>query len=124
MPGETASAGSTAGKTGAPTAMGALVMDGLKRAASDNGLIMIASGEPALWPVDAALRPEGKNGPLVRTLASHRAYYERWASTWEFQALLKARPLAPQGNLPFLQANPCASASFSVKPTQAISGEV
>jgi glutamate-ammonia-ligase adenylyltransferase len=50
--------------------------------------------EPALWPVDAALRPEGKDGPLVRTLASHRAYYERWAKTWEFQALLKARPLA------------------------------
>ena len=39
-------------------------------------------------------RPEGKNGPLVRTIASHKAYYERWAKTWEFQALLKARPLA------------------------------
>ncbi len=52
------------------------------------------SGEPALWPVDAALRPEGKNGPLVRTVASHVAYYERWAKTWEFQALLKARPVA------------------------------
>jgi glutamate-ammonia-ligase adenylyltransferase len=47
--------------------------------------------EGALWPVDAALRPEGKHGPLVRTIASHRAYYERWAKTWEFQALLKAR---------------------------------
>ena len=46
--------------------------------------------EGSLWPVDAALRPEGKNGPLVRTVASHRAYYERWAKTWEFQALLKA----------------------------------
>ncbi|MFI0482203.1 bifunctional [glutamine synthetase] adenylyltransferase/[glutamine synthetase]-adenylyl-L-tyrosine phosphorylase [Actinomadura sp. 9N215] len=50
--------------------------------------------EGALWEVDAALRPEGKAGPLVRTLASHRAYYERWAKTWEFQALLKARPVA------------------------------
>jgi glutamate-ammonia-ligase adenylyltransferase len=46
------------------------------------------------WPVDAALRPEGKLGPLVRTLASHQAYYARWARTWEFQALLKARPAA------------------------------
>ena len=46
------------------------------------------------WEVDAALRPEGKDGPLVRTLASHEAYYRRWASTWEFQALLKARPVA------------------------------
>ncbi len=47
-----------------------------------------------LWPVDAALRPEGRAGPLVRTLASHEAYYRRWAKTWEFQALLKARPVA------------------------------
>jgi glutamate-ammonia-ligase adenylyltransferase len=46
------------------------------------------------WPVDAALRPEGGAGPLVRTLASHEAYYRRWAQTWEFQALLKARPVA------------------------------
>jgi glutamate-ammonia-ligase adenylyltransferase len=48
----------------------------------------------AAWEVDAALRPEGKSGALVRTLASHEAYYKRWASTWEFQALLKARPIA------------------------------
>ncbi|MBM6403667.1 bifunctional [glutamine synthetase] adenylyltransferase/[glutamine synthetase]-adenylyl-L-tyrosine phosphorylase [Phycicoccus sp. CSK15P-2] len=48
----------------------------------------------SLWQVDPALRPEGKNGPLVRTVASHRAYYDRWAKTWEFQALLKARPVA------------------------------
>jgi glutamate-ammonia-ligase adenylyltransferase len=52
------------------------------------------TAEGTIWPVDAALRPEGKAGPLVRTLASHQAYYERWASTWEFQALLKARPVA------------------------------
>lgn len=52
------------------------------------------TGEGTIWPVDAALRPEGKAGPLVRTLASHVAYYERWARTWEFQALLKARPVA------------------------------
>jgi glutamate-ammonia-ligase adenylyltransferase len=51
------------------------------------------------WQVDAALRPEGKGGPLVRTLASHEAYYRRWASTWEFQALLKARPIAGDGEL-------------------------
>jgi [glutamine synthetase] adenylyltransferase / [glutamine synthetase]-adenylyl-L-tyrosine phosphorylase len=50
--------------------------------------------EPALWEVDANLRPEGKDGALVRTLESHLAYYDRWAKSWEFQALLKARPLA------------------------------
>lgn len=47
-----------------------------------------------IWPIDAALRPEGKAGPLVRTLASHQAYYEKWAKNWEFQAMLKARPMA------------------------------
>ncbi|MFG2086330.1 bifunctional [glutamine synthetase] adenylyltransferase/[glutamine synthetase]-adenylyl-L-tyrosine phosphorylase [Spirillospora sp. NPDC048824] len=55
--------------------------------------------EGSLWEVDAALRPEGRAGPLVRTLASHRAYYERWAKTWEFQALLKARPVAGDAGL-------------------------
>lgn len=50
--------------------------------------------EPALWEVDANLRPEGKNGALVRTLSSYLSYYERWAETWEFQALLKARAAA------------------------------
>lgn len=52
------------------------------------------TGEGTIWPVDANLRPEGAAGPLVRTLASHRGYYEKWAKTWEFQALLKARPVA------------------------------
>ena len=52
------------------------------------------TGEGTIWPVDAGLRPEGRSGPLVRTLSSHVAYYERWAKTWEFQALLKARPVA------------------------------
>lgn len=47
-----------------------------------------------IWEVDAALRPEGKAGQLVRTLASHAKYYSTWAKTWEFQAMLKARPAA------------------------------
>lgn len=50
--------------------------------------------EPPLWEVDANLRPEGKSGALVRTLESHLHYYDRWAESWEFQALLKARTLA------------------------------
>jgi [glutamine synthetase] adenylyltransferase / [glutamine synthetase]-adenylyl-L-tyrosine phosphorylase len=50
--------------------------------------------EGSLFPVDPNLRPEGRQGPLVRSLASHLAYYDRWAKTWEFQALLKARPAA------------------------------
>lgn len=50
--------------------------------------------EPELWELDANLRPEGKSGALVRSLESHLTYYERWAKDWEFQALLKARPIA------------------------------
>ncbi|CAN5379964.1 bifunctional [glutamine synthetase] adenylyltransferase/[glutamine synthetase]-adenylyl-L-tyrosine phosphorylase [soil metagenome] len=56
--------------------------------------IMETAMEPPLWEVDPNLRPEGKAGALVRSLESHIAYYERWAKSWEFQALLKARPLA------------------------------
>ena len=55
--------------------------------------------EGTIWPVDANLRPEGAHGPLVRTLASHQGYYEKWAKTWEFQALLKARPVAGDADL-------------------------
>jgi len=55
------------------------------------GEMMRLAGD-AFFEVDAALRPEGKQGQLVRTLDSHIAYYERWAKTWEFQALMKARP--------------------------------
>ncbi|MHA3021017.1 bifunctional [glutamine synthetase] adenylyltransferase/[glutamine synthetase]-adenylyl-L-tyrosine phosphorylase [Mycobacterium sp. BMJ-28] len=54
------------------------------------GEMMRFAGD-TFFEVDAALRPEGKRGQLVRTLESHVAYYERWAKTWEFQALLKAR---------------------------------
>lgn len=57
------------------------------------------TAEGSIWQVDAALRPEGKDGALVRTLASHVGYYERWAETWEFQALLKARAVAGDADL-------------------------
>lgn len=62
--------------------------------------------EGTIWPVDANLRPEGRNGPLVRTVSSHLAYYQRWAKTWEFQALLKARPVAgdPELGAEYLEA--------------------
>ncbi len=50
--------------------------------------------EPALWELDANLRPEGKDGALSRTLESHVSYWKRWAHDWEFQALLKARTIA------------------------------
>jgi len=43
------------------------------------------------FELDTDLRPEGKNGPVVRTLESYGAYYARWSLTWEAQALLRAR---------------------------------
>ncbi|OZB88739.1 MAG: hypothetical protein B7X41_06570 [Microbacterium sp. 14-71-5] len=44
--------------------------------------------------LDADLRPEGRNGPLVRTLDAYAAYYRRWSLSWEAQALLRARGVA------------------------------
>ena len=49
--------------------------------------------------VDLNLRPEGRNGALVRTLSSYEAYWDRWAEPWEFQALLKARAVGGNGAL-------------------------
>ena len=44
--------------------------------------------------LDADLRPEGKKGPIVRSLEAYRAYYARWSLSWEAQALLRARGIA------------------------------
>ncbi len=46
------------------------------------------------FEIDLDLRPEGKNGPRVRSLGSYANYYEKWADTWEYQALLRARMVA------------------------------
>ncbi len=51
------------------------------------------------WRVDLDLRPEGRAGHLARTLPSYAAYWDRWAETWEFQALLKARAVAGNRSL-------------------------
>ncbi len=54
------------------------------------------------FELDLDLRPEGKNGPVARSLDSYAAYYARWANTWESQALLRAKPIAGS---PELQAS-------------------
>jgi [glutamine synthetase] adenylyltransferase / [glutamine synthetase]-adenylyl-L-tyrosine phosphorylase len=46
------------------------------------------------WEPDADLRPEGRSGPLARSIAGFLEYWERWADPWEFQSLLRARPVA------------------------------
>jgi glutamate-ammonia-ligase adenylyltransferase len=76
------------GREEAALRAGGRLAAGMMRACSDH------TAEGTIWPVDAGLRPEGGSGPLVRTLPSHLGYYGRWAKTWEFQALLKARPIA------------------------------
>lgn len=70
------------------------VADGDLTAASRWASRMMRIARRATFEVDAALRPEGKAGPLVRSLDGYAGYYQRWARTWEFQALLKARPVA------------------------------
>jgi glutamate-ammonia-ligase adenylyltransferase len=52
-------------------------------------LLALPATDPPL-EVDAGLRPEGKQGPLVRTIESYAAYYAKWSAAWEFQALLRA----------------------------------
>ncbi len=74
---------------------------------SDIDVVLVGGGDPQglvglarqAWRIDLALRPEGRSGPLVRSLASYTAYWDRWAQTWEFQALLKARAAAGRSDL-------------------------
>ncbi|HET7724446.1 MAG TPA: bifunctional [glutamine synthetase] adenylyltransferase/[glutamine synthetase]-adenylyl-L-tyrosine phosphorylase, partial [Propionibacteriaceae bacterium] len=73
---------------------GEAVEIGTRLAAAATRACADSTAAGSLWSVDAALRPEGKAGPLVRTLASMKAYYDKWAKNWEFQAMLKARPMA------------------------------
>ncbi|GAA4920373.1 glutamate-ammonia-ligase adenylyltransferase [Stackebrandtia albiflava] len=70
------------------------VADGDLNRATAWAVRMMAVCAAVAWPVDAGLRPEGRSGALVRTVDSYLAYYHRWAKTWEFQALMKARPAA------------------------------
>src|SRR5450759_974261 len=61
-------------------------------------LLGVAGPDPQL-AIDPDLRPEGKRGPMVRSLEGFSAYYERWSLTWEAQALLRASPVAGDGDL-------------------------
>jgi glutamate-ammonia-ligase adenylyltransferase len=49
------------------------------------------SPEGRAYEMDTNLRPEGRDGPLVRSLEGYLEYYRRWAKSWEYQALIKAR---------------------------------
>ena len=70
----------------------------LKRAGAFAERVMRGIRE-AGWEPDADLRPEGRNGPLARSIAGYLEYWERYAETWEFQSLLRARAVAGDPDL-------------------------
>jgi glutamate-ammonia-ligase adenylyltransferase len=49
--------------------------------------------------IDMRLRPEGKAGPLARSLASYENFYAEWGQSWERMMLLKARGVAGDESL-------------------------
>jgi glutamate-ammonia-ligase adenylyltransferase len=65
-----------------------------QREAVDAAERIMRAVRDAGWEIDADLRPEGRNGPLARSLAGFLEYWERYAEPWEFQALLRARAVA------------------------------
>jgi len=82
--------------------------------ASDVDILLVGEGDPAAvdragrsvlelagrcFRVDPTLRPEGRDGSLVRSLAAYESYWERWADPWERQALLKAVPVVGDPDL-------------------------
>ncbi|MHB1986578.1 MAG: bifunctional [glutamine synthetase] adenylyltransferase/[glutamine synthetase]-adenylyl-L-tyrosine phosphorylase [Acidimicrobiales bacterium] len=70
------------------------VAEGERTAAAVLSVLNGPTPSERIWTVDASLRPEGKRGPLARSLEAYAEYNERWIATWERQALLRARPVA------------------------------
>ena len=60
---------------------------------------LLSQAQPHPFEVDADLRPEGRQGPMSRSLGSYADYYERWSAVWERQALLRARACAGDAEL-------------------------
>ena len=87
-------------------------------AAKVRDLLQRANPQPSL-AVDADLRPEGKNGPLVRSLESVSEYYRRWSDPWEAQALLRARPVAGSQGLCDRFVDAIADVRYPSEVTQA-----
>jgi [glutamine synthetase] adenylyltransferase / [glutamine synthetase]-adenylyl-L-tyrosine phosphorylase len=81
------------GSTPADHEEGLRVAAGLRR--------FLAGPTPAqrIYVVDSDLRPEGRQGALSRTIDGYAAYYDRWALTWERQAMARARPVAGEPDL-------------------------
>jgi glutamate-ammonia-ligase adenylyltransferase len=82
-------------------------------------LLVLVKDSLLEFDLDLGLRPEGKNGPRVRSLNAYAGYYEKWADTWEFQALLRARPISGSVELQnnFLQLIDSLRYPSDLKPT-------
>lgn len=89
-------------------------------------LRFVDGGTPAnrIWAIDTTLRPEGRNGPLARSLQAWRSYLGRWASTWERQAYLRLRPVAGDRSLGSALADAVADATWSRPFTEEDAREV
>ena len=76
-------------------AQGASGTDEAKRLAT--ALMRFVGGTtPAdrIYDIDADLRPEGRSGPLARSLGAFDVYWREHALTWERQAMTRARVVA------------------------------
>ncbi|MBI3649361.1 MAG: hypothetical protein HY240_11535 [Actinobacteria bacterium] len=69
------------------------------RRASEIAERVLQAVRDAGWEPDADLRPEGRSGPLARSMAAFLEYWERYAELWEFQSLLRARAVAGDPDL-------------------------
>lgn len=58
-----------------------------------------ATAEGQLYRIDLRLRPEGRAGPLARSLESYENYYAQYGQTWERMMLIKARRVAGDASL-------------------------
>ncbi len=83
-----------------------------QRAAIEASERIMRAVRDAGWEIDADLRPEGRNGPLARSMAGFLEYWERYAEPWEFQALLRARPVAGDPALGRRFANAAADLAY------------
>ncbi len=68
--------------------------EGMRLATGLRRLVGGTTPSTRMWQLDANLRPEGKQGPLARSLDGYAAYFDKWALVWERQAMLRARPVA------------------------------
>lgn len=73
--------------------------EGLRLASGVLRFLSGATPAQGIFPIDAALRPEGRQGALARSLDGYAAYLDRWAETWERQAFTRARPVAGDPDL-------------------------